>query len=149
MPRTLHITIDSHWGQIANGRGDDVETTWTGTVEAPSMTEDGTLEWLFGYFNRVEPADSGRLDFHGYRLPSLSTRDRITVNGVMYEVKPMGFERLDPEPMDVFQHAIVICAQAPSRAESDRVIDKMLRMIEIGHWPDMTCAAGFLHPLSS
>lgn len=65
--------------------------TWEGEVEV----ED--LEDVFRFFNRVEPGDGLRLELIGYRLPSLSAGDRVTLDGVTWECAPVGWTPVDPD----------------------------------------------------
>lgn len=69
-----------------------METTWEG--EVPEMD----MEGIFRYFNRVEAGDGIRLEQIGYKLPSLSVGDIITVSTerrATYRVEPVGFTQLE------------------------------------------------------
>ena len=64
-------------------------TTWTGPVESIN------LEAIFRAFNRVEMEDGARLEEIGYRLPSLSVDDEVTLpDGTVYRVASFGFEEV-------------------------------------------------------
>ena len=88
------ITIRSVWAE----RAERDETTWTGSVDLDrpqgTSTEDA-LEQIFRLFNRVDFADGERLEALGYRLPSLSEGDEVTLDGETWEVSILGFRRVD------------------------------------------------------
>jgi hypothetical protein len=63
---------------------------WTGDV--PVMD----LGHVFRFFNRVDEADADRLEALGYRLPSLSVDDLVTIGGTTWKVAPCGFEEVSP-----------------------------------------------------
>lgn len=81
----MFVKIWTHW------RGE----TWEG--EVPGVFQDGSLDLIFRMFNRVEPEDNDRLESWGYRLPSLSVGDRVTVGGRRFAVAVVGWRE---EPAD-------------------------------------------------
>lgn len=87
------ITIYSHYAAepgwaAATGVANP---TWTGQVA------DADLNAIFRAFNRVDDDDSARLVALGYRLPSLSVGDVITLPGdppAHHLVAPFGFHEI-------------------------------------------------------
>lgn len=74
--------------------------SWEGEVDLHLRwrTSDPTrLEQIFRLFNRVDEADSERLERMGYTLPSLSVGDRVELDDEVWYVHPIGFKR---EPCD-------------------------------------------------
>lgn len=72
---------------------DALVTTWEGKCSTTN------LDTLFRTFNRVDDEDYDRLDRIGYKLPSLSVGDLITVDGVTSRVDSLGFTKVsDPNP---------------------------------------------------
>lgn len=65
------------------------ETEWNGELDIP-------LHGAFRYFNRVDQADVDRLEAIGYRLPSMSVGDLLTIGTETFQVHPVGFEKVDP-----------------------------------------------------
>jgi hypothetical protein len=87
------ITIRSVWAE----RAERDETTWTGTIDLARRVDESTeetLERIFRLFNRVTPADGEYLSRIGYRLPSLSEGDEVTIDGETWRVGMVGFEQV-------------------------------------------------------
>jgi hypothetical protein len=84
------ITIRS----VMAERAEREETTWSGTLELTGTLDD-RLNQIFRAFNRVDYGDGERLEALGYRLPSLSVGDEVTIDGATFRVEPVGFERID------------------------------------------------------
>lgn len=80
---------------------------WTGDVDSAliGVDYDGetpiiaptTLERLFRVFNRVDEHDGPRLEAMGYKLPSLSSGDVVTIEGKHWLCASMGWKELTPE----------------------------------------------------
>lgn len=81
------VKIHSWWADRANDDAVQRNLTppfhtdvWEGPVDlVPSDTVTGLLEQLFRLFNRVESGDELRLSGWGYRLPSLSVNDTVSL----------------------------------------------------------------------
>jgi hypothetical protein len=97
----LRLEIVSMMAAIA---GNQHGITWRGTValadlrrylppEAP-VTRERMNEAIFRFFNRVDDSDCARLEAIGYRLPSLSAGDLVTVETVTFLVATSAFERV-------------------------------------------------------
>lgn len=89
-----HLTIRSIYTHAA----------WNGNVELGDGTSEQKLERAFRLFNRVDDADGERLESWGYRLPSMSVGDCVSLTppgkklGEATEhwiVMPFGFSRLE------------------------------------------------------
>jgi hypothetical protein len=78
-------------------------TTWEGSFHLVVDKDiEAHLERIFRYFNRVDSDDTCRLEYLGYRLPSLSVGDTVTFLdgpyvGQTWRVAAMGFERVEGE----------------------------------------------------
>jgi hypothetical protein len=73
---------------------------WQGIVPVEGETDDERLESIFRSFNRVTLLDAEWLELVGYRLPSLSVRDQITLDAGTdvertYEVGSVGFVEVE------------------------------------------------------
>lgn len=68
------------------------EPVWSGELDDLRDLEDA-----FRYFNRVDEADCERLERIGYKLPSLSVGDIVTVDGNHHVVASMGFAPISEE----------------------------------------------------
>lgn len=75
---------------------------WTGEVDItvtayhkPTMV----LEQLFRLFNRVEDGDGERLERMGYKLPSLSSGDVVTMEGKHYLCASAGWKVINDEEL--------------------------------------------------
>lgn len=88
--RTRKVKIESTMAALAKRE----ETTWEGEVRLPPGDHEALGE-LFRLFNRVEPEDEGRLESWGYRLPSLSWGDRVTLDGTAYDCAMVGWVKAD------------------------------------------------------
>lgn len=88
------VKIESHWAEVGNrADGRDDPTTWEGEVELKPDTPHFQLEQVFRLFNRVEQADVQRLRDIGYTLPSLSTGDHVTLDGVRWRCCAVGWKQ--------------------------------------------------------
>jgi hypothetical protein len=83
-----YISIRSAFATRENYLSDDFTApmTWTGEVEGVN------LDTVYRFFNRVDEADSARLAALGYRLPSLSVGDLVTIGTATFQVVNLGFE---------------------------------------------------------
>lgn len=72
-------------------------TVWSGDVPLADDVREAQLEVIFRLFNRVEQRDVDFLEEIGYRLPSLSVGDEVTIDGEIWTVAPVGFERVMTE----------------------------------------------------
>lgn len=70
------------------------ETTWTGAVQLATTEPEDRLELIFRLFNRVDDSDCERLEKWGYKLPSLSTGDSVTMEGKTYRCESMGWQEV-------------------------------------------------------
>lgn len=99
---TLEVSIVSLFAMICGGEPHGL--SWRGRVaiELPDGTPihqaspDAVNETLYRIFNRVDEADTQRLEALEYRLPSLSPGDVIAWDKHAYRVLAIGFERLEP-----------------------------------------------------
>lgn len=85
----MKVVIESRWASP--------NETWTGEVDPDELRAIGGdvgPESCYRFFNRVDRDDERRLQRLGYRLPSLSVGDRVTLDGKCYEVEPMGFQEV-------------------------------------------------------
>lgn len=64
---------------------------WNGEIEE----EDAYLDVIFRRFNRVTEEDCYWLGEVGYRLPSLSVGDRVTLAGKTWECRPAGWAEVE------------------------------------------------------
>lgn len=69
--------------------------TWQGELDDLRDLEDA-----FRYFNRVDEADCERLERIGYKLPSLSVGDIVTVDGNPHVVASMGFAPISADEVE-------------------------------------------------
>lgn len=97
-----------------------IKTTWEG--EAPVETP----EDAFRFFNVVEPGDDERLRALGYRLPSLSVGDEVTLDGTAYVVAPVGFLLADEVDLEGLTDPI----------EISRALNKAAALDTAGKWED-------------
>jgi hypothetical protein len=67
---------------------------WEGEVDVPShYSVPECLEFLFRFFNRASDEDNDRLEKIGFKQPSMSVGDMITLEGVQnYKVINTGFK---------------------------------------------------------
>lgn len=71
---------------------------WTGDIHG--VRGESTmplLERVFRLFNRVTDEDAERLHQLGYKLPSLSVGDIVTMKGANYLVMSVGFQKIDAD----------------------------------------------------
>lgn len=79
------------------------DETWQGDVPDEMfighdiLLGTGMNEALFRIFNRVDEADSIRLEAWGYRLPSLSVGDTVSYDGRTFRVDDFGFTETESE----------------------------------------------------
>lgn len=76
---------------------------WTGEVSDEKGTPEQILEKLFRAFNRVDDVDCRRLASWGYKLPSLSSGDVVTLKGKHYLCASAGWKELTPEQYAEFK----------------------------------------------
>lgn len=95
----MFLTIYSHFADldIAMGQKDGLATwespVWSGKVQIPDG-EASLIERIFRFFNRVDDADSERLDDIGYNLPSLSVGDTVMFDGRIFYCAPIGWQEV-------------------------------------------------------
>jgi hypothetical protein len=75
---------------------------WQGQLDLPGNDQEA-LEQVWRLFNRVETEDVERLEEWGYRLPSLSVGDRVTLDGKDYWVNDLGWVESKEELSDFVQ----------------------------------------------
>lgn len=103
---TYHITIHSGFAQraIDHGVHDYPTAEWSGDVNlvncAPGDNIHDVLEHVFRYFNRVDIEDNYRLEDIGYRLPSLSSGDAVTIDGKTFKCAMVGWQEVHPNSFD-------------------------------------------------
>lgn len=79
-----------------HGRG---TITWRGEIEMElGLSDAQTLEQIFRLFNRVDEADSLRLNTWQYGLPSLSVGDLVHFNLRTWRCKGTGWELVTGNP---------------------------------------------------
>lgn len=88
----MHVRIASAIATRIRNAEDDytIETEWNGDL--PPLT----LNNIFRVFNRVTDADCENLNKIGYRLPSMSVGDLVTLDAETFQVTSTGFEKVDP-----------------------------------------------------
>jgi hypothetical protein len=79
----MKLSIFSHWKA----------ERWTGEIPDPAsdVEKRNVLEYVFRYFNRVDPGDGLRLEEIGYLLPSLSIDDEVEIDGRVWRCAPLGW----------------------------------------------------------
>jgi hypothetical protein len=93
------ISIWTHW----QGRA------WNGEIPEPkdAASDEERLEYVFRWFNDVDPGDRERMLEVGYDLPSLSVGDVVRLReDERWRCAPFGWEKLEadeptPTPADV------------------------------------------------
>jgi hypothetical protein len=81
------VTIHSSWAAASPHRFPS--SVWTGRVPIDGPDD------AFRMFNRVDAEDDARLVGLGYRLPSMSVGDLVTINDVTYLCLSAGFDEAD------------------------------------------------------
>jgi hypothetical protein len=89
---TVFVSVVSAMAtRIQNDEYDPMRATeWSGDLPALSPEE------AFRFFNRVTESDSDRLEALGYRLPSMSVGDLLTIGTETWQCASVGFVKVDP-----------------------------------------------------
>jgi hypothetical protein len=83
----MKIKIESHFR----------DEEWEGEIpdQRPENSTETYLEFIFRYFNRVDPGDDERLERIGYKLPSLTAGDTVVLeNGERWFCLTVGWMRV-------------------------------------------------------
>lgn len=82
-----------------------ITAVWEGPVDLKADSPEGRCEEIFRLFNRVDAADTIRLNAWCYALPSLSSGDLVGLKSTeadsdapydLYRVASVGFKRIFP-----------------------------------------------------